>query len=110
MSFVRKALNFFKYLWKTVFKWEAGGNPAKVIGGCGLLERMLRVVALFLETPKTEYTFSWCVFVHPHKTVYAHGCVELGDRPDFGFSFFLTTKGRHLSPVEIGNEGSPGRY
>ena len=63
-----------------------------------------------LKTPKTEYTFSWCVFVHPHKTVYAHGCVELGDRPDFGFSFFLTTKGRHLSPVEIGNEGSPGRY
>ena len=47
MSFVRKALNFFKYLWKTVFKWKAGGNPAKVIGGCGLLERMLRVEALF---------------------------------------------------------------
>ena len=74
MSFVRKALNFFKYLWKTVFKWEAGGNPAKVIGGCGLLERMLRVVALFWK-PLKQSTRSPGVYLCTHTKPSTHTAV-----------------------------------
>ena len=44
--------------------------------------------------------------MHPHKTVYAQGCVGLGDRPDFNISFFFINEGRHLLPLEIGNKGS----